>query len=1052
MNDPIKLIYKYKNLNKRIQYQLFIFLGFNISNEIKLILEKIKNLNFYDALMELSVKEYEKLQNYYGDLWFKNFYTIENLELSINLIEKNSQKKKEIDKKFGKDWIINIKNKKIYDDKKMYSFQYMYKSDEKRKDRSKNLRERQQEIVNNYITKKIQVGGDEDKEIENAEDDDPDNINLIIDNNDLDDADEFDLDELENMYQTKDIDENIETTSKLIDKIMKNDEKNITSKNKLIDFPNEKDNVMYDDSVKNIFKKNYIYEQYIFKDDTIKKIKEKICCSIKLNSIFEKSGDLKHNAYLTPSRLYLWSKYEFIDQEDDIKKKEQIMLGQKWIKRNELLKIDIEPNENLKLYQDLRGDLKYLKQDMRKYGSRIRREEDEFKLLEDYERYIQNNEIYLLDIYNEIGINSNISEDKLKNFYDIYIKLYFFHINSEDFKQIINYLNLSDEQIRKFEINQMKSIYQTINNDLILENEVIKTVEDVSLDNNEVKEMFKNNHITHSVIHCYLSHSNTFNSPIIDLFRIFDNFKMTDDYPFLQYQLPNGKMIYKFYTSLKENDKSAIISKWFENTPYGISFKIKANQKGDSSNKYIALSLLENGRLEYKIQWKEDDLATVDDIKRTYTYIKNLLEKINSENKKLKLNIPLDEDFVYAFINSIQKFEFKGQKSINHNDLSEFCRYFYPYISLVIEPRKRISSLGRADTKGKFGTYLRYKRVSKYENEAKIEHRVIYFMKNYEYTDSTLIKEIAKQFNITEKQSLEKIEMVKKKYPVIKKSRKILKKLESAPKYNHPGIGIDIQGKSRQNYKIRISGARNKNQLNRIIKFTNTLIYLYIETYLNKNKNYQKLKDKLKDLINIAKRRNKVDEIIDLDDLEVKTVKKITKFDSDRLGYRPEEGESHWTRSCQNSGKKKRQPQQYVYSSLDELLKKGYKFNDKTKYYEKTVKVGKKDIELRAAELVNLKDKGNNLYYVCDPNENNEYMYIGFLSRSKNPNDLCMPCCFKKDPIESKNQEKKNYYLKCMGKLKEIEEKKKKSKQIKFIFYRIQIKFRKVDLDFYQKF
>ena len=75
MNDPIKLIYKYKNLNKRIQYQLFIFLGFNISNEIKLILEKIKNLNFYDALMELSVKEYEKLQNYYGDLWFKNFYT-----------------------------------------------------------------------------------------------------------------------------------------------------------------------------------------------------------------------------------------------------------------------------------------------------------------------------------------------------------------------------------------------------------------------------------------------------------------------------------------------------------------------------------------------------------------------------------------------------------------------------------------------------------------------------------------------------------------------------------------------------------------------------------------------------------------------------------------------------------------------------------------------------------------------------------------------------------------------------------------------------------------
>ena len=1029
MNDPIKLIYKYKNLNKRIQYQLFIFLGFKISPEIKYILEKIKDLNFYDCLMELTISEFEKLQAYYGNIWFKYFFISENLELSINLIEKTSQKKKEIEKKFGKNWLIDLKKNKEFDEKMMYSYQYLYKSEKEKKERTKNLREKQQEVISDYTTKKIQIGGQENEEeidIDNAEDDDADNTNIIIDNNDLDDVDEFDLDELENMYQTKDIDENIETTSKLIDKIMKNDEKNITSKNKLIDFPNDKDNIMYDDSIKNVYKKIYIYEQYIFKDDTIKKIKEKISCSIKLNSIFEKSGDLKHNAYLTPSRIYLWSKYEFIDQEDSIKKIEQIMLGQKWIKRNELLKIDIEPNDNLRLYQDLRGDLKYLKQDMRKYGSRIRREEDEFKLLEDYDIYIQNNEIYLLDIFNELGINNSISDERLKNFYDIYIKLYFFQINSEEFKQIINYLNLNDEQNRKYEINQMKSIYQTINNDLILENEVIKTVEDVNLNSQEIKEMFSNNHITHSTIHCYISHSNTFNSPVIDLFRIFDNFKMSNDYPFLQFQLPDGKMIYKFYSIINENDKNAIMSKWFENTPYGISFKIKVNQKGGSSNKYIALSLYENGRLEYKIQWKEDDNATVDDIKKTYLYIKKLIEKINLENKKLKLNIPSDQDFVYAFINSIQKFEFKGKKSINHNDLSEFCRYFYPYVSLVIEPRKRSSSLGRADTKGKFGTYLRYKRVSKYENEAKIEHRVIYFMKNYEYTDNSLIKEIAKQFNITEKQSSEKIENVKKKYPVIKKSRKVLKKLESAPKYNHPGIGIDIQGKSRQNYKIRISGARNKNQLDRIIKFTNTLIYLYIETYLNKNKNYQKLKDKLKDLINIAKRRNKVDEIIDLDDLEVKTVKKITKFDSERLGYRPEDGESHWTRSCQNSGKKKRQPQQYVYSSLDELLKKGYKYNEKTKYYEKIVKVGKNEVVLKAAELVNSKDKGNNIFYVCDPNENNEYMYIGFLSRSKNPNDLCMPCCFKKDPGESKNEEKKNYYLKCMGKLKELEYKKKK--------------------------
>ena len=84
-------------------------------------------------------------------------------------------------------------------------------------------------------------------------------------------------------------------------------------------------------------------------------------------------------------------------------------------------------------------------------------------------------------------------------------------------------------------------------------------------------------------------------------------------------------------------------------------------------------------------------MATVEDIKSTYLYIKKLIQKINSENTKLRIDIPKDEEFSYAFINSIQKFEFEGKKSINHNDLSDFCRYFYPYVSLVIEPRKRSS-------------------------------------------------------------------------------------------------------------------------------------------------------------------------------------------------------------------------------------------------------------------------------------------------------------------------------------------------------------------------
>ena len=208
----------------------------------------------------------------------------------------------------------------------------------------------------------------------------------------------------------------------------------------------------------------------------------------------------------------MWSKYSFIDQEDNKKKQNKIMLGQKWIERTQMLKIDIEPEDNLKIYEELRGSLKFLKQDMRKYGSRIRREEDEFKLLEDYDDYIENNEIYITDIFNELGLNYSLSIDKLKNLYDIYIKIYFFHINTDDFKQIINYLNVKDEQNRKYEINHMKNVFQTINNDLILENDIFKIVENVDINMPYIKNMFKENYITHSVIHAYVSHTNTFNN------------------------------------------------------------------------------------------------------------------------------------------------------------------------------------------------------------------------------------------------------------------------------------------------------------------------------------------------------------------------------------------------------------------------------------------------------------------------------------------------------------------------------------------------------------
>ena len=103
-----------------------------------------------------------------------------------------------------------------------------------------------------------------------------------------------------------------------------------------------------------------------------------------------------------------------------------------------------------------------------------------------------------------------------------------------------------------------------------------------------------------------------------------------------------------------------------------------------------------------------------------------------------------DHDFKYAFINTIQHFEFPRNIKINHNDLSDFARYFYPYVAVVIDPKKRQSKKTTEDTKSKYGSYFRYKKISRFDNEAKIEHRIVYFLRNYENNPPLLAVEISK--------------------------------------------------------------------------------------------------------------------------------------------------------------------------------------------------------------------------------------------------------------------------------------------------------------------
>ena len=1094
MNEPIKVIHKYKNINRKIQYNVIIFVGNLLNENTNRVLKKIKDKSLIEALLELNDRDITIMNNEYGQYWYKYFYIDKHIRYTINkLIIGNEIKKKEIIKKYGQEWF----NLHIQTDQNIakvaYSFQSFFKQSKETKQSSQKIKspdKKENDLVSYKISDDTKITISDDTEItmsggdisdkafvqniknrldleksvyeiirgtnetdNNNDDSDMESIDVTTDdtddeiikggandsdnNNDeidmdlidvttddgetknvnvtetlidVDVVDEFDIEELEkigkeDVVYDKDVDKISNTLQQIITKSEIEKKDNIYSD--IIKWNDIKDNNMYDEELINVYTKTYVYNQYICHDDTIKTIKNKISCGYQKSKIFDKNSQ-----YFIPSRLYLWSEYQYIDADNKIKN-DKIMIGQKWVRRNELLDVDIEPNINIRHYEILKGNLKYLQENIKKYASKTTFENDEQVVLSDYDDFMVNNEIYMLDIYNDLGLNYNSDQEQLKNMYDVYIKIYFNGISQDDFKNIIGYLN--DNKVN--ESSKINLVYKNILNDQLMENEILKTVEEIKKTPKVYSGIFKENYITQSVIHIHLKHQNFKGSNKIELYRIFDNFIVNDKYPFIQFQTPEGKLVFKYYSLGTEYDKEAILSKWFENSPYGISFKVNVDQKGGKDNKYIAISLNDIGRMVYKTQWKEEDQATIEDVKKSYDEVRDLVRKINRENNKLKVEVPINDKFKFAFINTIQQFELPEKFLISHNDLSDFSRYFYPYIAVVIEPRKRQSKVLKYSKKSKYGTYLRYKKISKYENEASIEKRILYFLRNYEFNEKLLILEISKQFNITEKQASQKIVEVIEKYPNIKKSRNIHKKFENIPKYKPPGIGIDIQGKTRNKYKMRISGTRTNEQLFNIIKFMNILIYLYIETYLYKKPDRQKLKEKLKQLSNIAKRRNKVDDIIEVTET-IKTVKQITKLDKERLGYKPEKGQNQWTRNCQNSGdNKKRRPIPYTDKQIEDMLQSGYQLNTVTGDYEKKVDVGKKSVILKAAKIDNYDGQGNAIYYTCDPAENGEYMYIGFLSRSSNPHGLCMPCCFKKDPTISKNKEKREYHMRCLGKM-----------------------------------
>ena len=963
MNKNIyKIIYKYKNINRNIQYDIFIFLG-NTDKDIIKILDIIKDYKFYDVLIKLDVKNHDILIKYYGEKWYNNFFNYQHIKNTFDEIIKNNMKS----------FILKNLNEKLYN---IYFSNYNNKI---------NIKFGFNEIINNNLylnqikNKKINDNDFYDKILLKGGNND--NDEEVINLNDI-----IDFDNIEDVIED----------NKLI-----NDINNIKNKNNIDTkyyYLDEKkyNNNHLDEILNNVFNKIYIYDMMIYNDDNIKNIKRKISSIIKVNK----------KLFLLPQYLYLWSYY--IDNNNKIN---NIRLGYELILDNKILNNVIEPldviyyiNENIN-----NENIQYFVDNIKK----IRYENNENYILNEYGDYINNNEIFICDIFNELGYNNNYNDENIKkNISNVYCKIYFNQINITLLDNIINYLNNKNKYL--ITDNNNNNLYNNIQNDIFLENEILKNTENYYILNynlDEFKKIFENTFITQIVLHINLYQKNKdFNiiNNFIELFRIFNFFNVDKDYPFIQYHTENKKILFKTYDKINEIINNETLFNWFESAPYDLTLKIKSNKQG-----FITINIIKSGRLEIKYQWLENDKATYDDILEIIKLIDKLIEKMNNEvNDYLyviqrSLNISNDiiiNNYTIDFINSIQKFNINN--NIDHNELSEFLSLFYPYFLVEIEPRKREAVEKKSkNIIGKYGTYIRYKRISNFDNDHKLEYRILYFLKNYEENDLKLVNEISKQFNITDTIALKKINEIKKKNLNIKKI-KILKTFDKVPKFKIPGISISIQGKNVDEYKIIIKGSRSMIQLQKITNIINTLIFLYYNFYIKNDKSVKYIFDHITNINNIAKRKNKVEFIYNtnLDNLNTDD-KNTNKIDKNRIKFKPIEGQNHFSRMCQNSGKIKRKPVVYSLENINNLEKLGYKYNSKSGNYERKYK----------NEILIAPKIGDNVFYACNPENNNDFKYIGFLTKGKNPQGLCMPCCFKKNQLDTDNLQKKNFNQNCFN-------------------------------------
>ena len=132
MDDPIKIIHKFKNNNGRVQYHMHIFVGSIVDESYISIFNKIKDATLISTLTLLTQKEIKTLTSKYGDYWYEFFFNNHHIRHSKELIKSTPEKSKELQKIFGGEWYEQHINKQRINNV-LRNYGYIVKEERERK-------------------------------------------------------------------------------------------------------------------------------------------------------------------------------------------------------------------------------------------------------------------------------------------------------------------------------------------------------------------------------------------------------------------------------------------------------------------------------------------------------------------------------------------------------------------------------------------------------------------------------------------------------------------------------------------------------------------------------------------------------------------------------------------------------------------------------------------------------------------------------------------------------------------------------------------------------